>query len=177
MDDPNAETFIITVDCTDCKVWEVKHHTFPIDRGYCSQKFNHAGLKYELAVAVFHDNIVWVNGPFKATRHDITVFHEDGLKNRMPPGKKVIADLGYRTTRADEVDMIALPNASNTLALKKFKSIARSRHETVNGRIKTYSCMFEEFHHGQENHAACFFAICVIVQYCLEAGDACLSAV
>jgi hypothetical protein len=74
LDDPNAEKFIATVDCTDCKIWEVKHHTFPVDVGYFTKKHQHAGLKYEVALAVFHDSIVWVNGPFRGTAHDITVF-------------------------------------------------------------------------------------------------------
>lgn len=174
MDDPNAEIFIVTVDVTDCKIWEKQHHTFPIDRSYYTQKHCHAGLKYEIAVAIFHDSIVWVNGPFKGTRHDITIFRNNGLKNKMPPGKKLIADLGYRTKRADEVDVVAFPNAKDPLALKKFKSLARCRHETVNGRIKSYASMFNEFRHGEENHAACFFAICVTIQYHLDVGDGCL---
>lgn len=177
MDDPNAEIFIATVDCTDCKIWEVKHHTFPIDVGYFTKKHQHAGLKYEVALAVFHDSIVWVNGPFRGTAHDITVFRTGGLKNRVAPGKKLIADLGYRTKRVDEVDMLCVPNSRDSLALKKFKSLARSRQESVNGRIKQYACMFDEFRHGEENHASCFFAICVTIQYDLDVGGGCLFSV
>lgn len=177
LNDPGTEIFIITVDGTDCKIWEKKHQRYPIDIGFFSKKFQHAAVKYEIGVAIFHDSIVWVNGPFPGTRHDITILRNDGLKAKMPPGKKLIADLGYRTRRPDEVDMVAFPNSKDSNALKKFKSLARSRHETVNGRIKAYACMFDEFRHSVEKHKLCFYAICVIIQYHLDVGDGCLPSV
>ena len=171
LNDPNTETFIITVDGTDCRIWEKQHDVFPVDTKLCSQKFNHAALKYEIALAIFHNKIVWINGPFKAgEKHDITVFREEGLKAIMPEGKIGIFDRGYKTSRADEVDMIAFPNAADSNELAAFKSRARARHETLNGRLKMFECLNNTFRHTTEKHRMAFQAVCVLVQYQLDNG-------
>jgi len=42
-------------------------------------------------------NVIWVNGPFPAGDTDLVIFRKDGgLKQRIPPGKKVIADKIYK---------------------------------------------------------------------------------
>lgn len=143
--EPNSETFIITVDGTDCKIWELVHSTLRVDPGYKSDKFNKAGLKYEIAVAVFHNKIVWVNGPFPAGKSKIRIFCEDGLKQQMPPGKMLIADKGLRTSEADEVDVIAFPSSTDSDELMLFKSRARCRHEIVNGLIKDFKVLSQTF--------------------------------
>jgi hypothetical protein len=50
---PHSQIFIISVDGTDFKVWERKHATMTIDSGQYSHKFNHGGLKYEIAIDVY----------------------------------------------------------------------------------------------------------------------------
>jgi len=129
-DDPNSDIFIITVDGTNSKLWEKKHPTLPIDPSFFSEKHNHAGLKYEIGVSVHEPKIVWMSGPHKCSKHDMTVFRE-GLKGQMPPGKKAIADGGYQTSEPDEVPMMSFPNSLDHPDLKKFKSRARCRHESV----------------------------------------------
>jgi hypothetical protein len=34
---------------------------------------------YEIAVSIFSDQIVWVNGPFRAGMSDLKIFKEKGL--------------------------------------------------------------------------------------------------
>lgn len=54
LDDPYMEMFIVSVHGTDCKIWQPKHPTFPMDYFYCSEEFKHAGLKYDIAISLFH---------------------------------------------------------------------------------------------------------------------------
>jgi hypothetical protein len=174
--EPDSEVFIISVDTADFKTWEVQHQSFPVDRSYCSRKHKHAGLKYEIGVSVFHDQIVWATGPFKPTKSDITIWREgengEALKTKTPAGKFNITDLGYRTQKGKrEMAMIAHPITKDQLELKKFKSLARCRHEGVNGRMKKFKSMFDEFTHGKELHKLCFYAILVTIQYQFDVGN------
>ena len=168
----DVETFVITVDGTDCETWEGQHELFPVDKQLYSKKFNGAGLKYEVAVANFSNRIVWVNGPFRGGKHDMTIFREDGLKEKMleTGGKMVIADRGYRSSRPDEVNMMATPNESDPKGLGKFKSRGRCRMESLNSRLKQFKALTHVFRHGKQKHEWAFKAVAVIVQYQLENG-------
>lgn len=168
--DEDVEIFIITVDGTDCRTWEKQHDLFPIDRGMYSHKFKHAAWRYEIAVSVYEDQIVWVNGPKAAGRNnDLSIFRQ-GLKEKIAEGKMVIADRGYRSSKKDEVDMMATPDEQDDPDLKRFKSRARSRHESVNGRIQEYEIVRGTFRQDKTKHELAFKAVCVTVQYQIEHG-------
>lgn len=90
---PIEEIFIISVDSVHCKIQEVRAQ---LSVKWCSTKHNSAGLVYELALSVYDSILVWMNGPFQAATHDVTVFRNPGgLKSMMPPGKRGIGDRGY----------------------------------------------------------------------------------
>ena len=110
LDAENTATFILSVDGVDFQVWEKKHPQVNKDPAQCSKKFNKAALKYELGIAIFEPRLVWINGPFRGGKHDIAIFcSEGGLKEKVKPFKKVIADRGYQSNFADE-KMLSLPN-------------------------------------------------------------------
>jgi hypothetical protein len=56
---------LISVDGVDCACQE----PYPFNEGIFSIKLNGPGYKYEIGICT----IVWVNGPFKAGRHDVTI--------------------------------------------------------------------------------------------------------
>ncbi len=88
------DTFIITVDGTHCRIQEVR--TDPGAKWY-SHKFNAAGVTYELGIAIRSNRLVWINGPFPASQHDITTFRlAQGLKELIPDGKRAIGDSGHK---------------------------------------------------------------------------------
>ena len=151
--DLGGAKFIISVDCRDHKISEKKHPRYNVDQSFASKKHGkHAALKYELALSVWSDKIVWINGPFKATNHDITIFRKYGLKEKMidtAHGKFAIADLGYWSNIEEYPDetMLAYPNSKDPLSLKKFKSLCRCREEDVNGRMSKFMCLSREFTH------------------------------
>jgi hypothetical protein len=135
----------------------------------CSHKFNHAALKYEIAMCIFKPKCVWINGPFRGGENDMVIFRS-GLKAKIQPGKLVVADRGYRTSRPDERPIMSTPNELDSKELGNFKSRARARHETFNGRLKFFGCLGNTFRHGVEKHKFVFEAVCVIVQYQMDNG-------
>ena len=50
--DPETEIFYLTIDGTDYKVSEKKNPTLPQDPKMMPHKFNHAALKYEIAISI-----------------------------------------------------------------------------------------------------------------------------
>ena len=159
--------FLLTVDGVHCRVHEPKHPTQSKDKSYYSHKFEQSGLNYELGMSVFENKLVWMNGPFKASRHDITIYRKAGLQNMIPEGYRVVADRGY----VGEPTQICTPNSHDPAELRKFKSRARAGHETFNAHIKNFRCPEERFRHGVNNHKTVFEALCIICQYQLENGS------
>lgn len=169
IDHPGKEKFVMTVDGTDFKIHEKKHPTLPIDRKLCSHKFNHGALKYEIGFSVFKCKCVWINGPFKGGTHDMVIFRDKLLK-KIPEGKLVIADGGYSSQVPSERARLSLPNTVDSPALKNFKSRARSRHESFNGRIAKFGCLNDTFKQSIGFHKDAFTAVCVMVQYQMDNG-------
>jgi hypothetical protein len=54
--------------------------------------------------------------------------------------------------------------------LANFKSRARRRHETLNGRLKFFASLNKTFCHSLNNQVHTFEAVCVIVQYQMDNG-------
>ena len=73
-DDVNQnEFFILSMDGVHCCINEPR--TQPSSGRYL-KKFNKAGLTYELGVTIYHNKIVWTNGPFPACQNDMKVFRK-----------------------------------------------------------------------------------------------------
>jgi DDE superfamily endonuclease len=156
------------VDGTHCPIEEPRHPTLSKNPQFFSHKTHSSALNYEIGLSIFHSNIVWVNGPFPAGTPDLMVYRmENGLREKIPEGKRVVGDMGYQ----GEPGTVSIRNRCDDKGVKKFKSRARSRHETVNGRLKTFSCLKHVFHHNRHSHKKVFEAICVIVQYQMEIGS------
>jgi hypothetical protein len=169
--DPESQTFIISVDGTDFKVWERKHPTMTLDKGQYSHKFNHGGLKYEIAIDVYRARVVWISGPHRAGMHDKRVYVEGGLRDKIPQGKKVITDRVYGAqAEPEDYAKLSLPNPMDTPELANFKARVRARHETFNGRLKFFSSLNDTYHHSWANHVHVFEAVAVTVIYHMDNG-------
>lgn len=134
-----------------------------IDPKYYSHKTNKAGLAYEIALSLYEPKLVSIQGPFPAATSDLSIF-QNGLMRTIPAGKKVIADQGYN----GEPHVVSTRNYMDSQQLREFKSRARARHETFNGRLKTFRILKTFFRHKLDKHGPIFEAICVIVQYQLD---------
>ena len=112
----NDETiFIITVNGTHCPINEPTHPEFSDNTKFYSHKFKSAGLNYEVALSIYNNKCVWINGPFPAGDNDILVFRSK-LKAKMlearanSPTQTMyigIGDKGYR----GEKSLITIPNS------------------------------------------------------------------
>jgi hypothetical protein len=172
--DSDAEKFIITVDGTDCAIWEPKHDKLPKDKRFFSKKKNHAAVKYLVALAIFSPHVVFIDGPFPAGEwNDIAAFRHH-LKDKIQNGKKVIVDGGFPpNAKSDtELDMLVLPRQGySSKDFAKFKARARARQEQFNSRLKFYDCLGGLFRHGVAKHKAAFEAVCVTLQYAMDLGE------
>ena len=109
-------TLILTVDGTHCPVEEPKHPTLSRDTSFFSHKFNRAAVSYKLAISTYEQKLIWINGPFPAGTHDITIYR-NALMRMIPEGKKVIGDAGYR----GEPTTVSTYNPIDPQDVKNFK--------------------------------------------------------
>jgi len=178
--------FLMTVDGTHCRIEEPR--TQPSTEWY-SHKFNGPGLAYEIGLSIFYNQIMWVNGPFRAGTSDLQIYRQPGgLKERIPQGKnfillsfylfclrtsvsqgkRLIADKGYN----GEPETLSTPNDFDSVKLKTFKKRARAHQETLNGRLKRFKVLENCFRHGTEDnmifHKRVFYSCLIICQFEIE---------
>ena len=172
LDDPNAELVVLSVDGVDFRTWERKHHHYNIDTAAASHKFKHCAAKYEIVVSVWDSKVVHVAGPFPGGTHDLEMFRQSGLKEKLiSTNKMAVADRGYVTQVLNEKPYFCVPDLFDSKALSKFKTRARLCHETLNGRLTKYSSLAQLFRHGFEEHKHVLEAVLVTTQYAMEHGS------
>lgn len=165
-DDPELEedeaVLFATIDGTHCRIQEQRKE--PSAKWY-SHKFHGPGLTYELVIDLHHQQLLYINGPYEAGQNDIGAFRKPGgIMDRIPAGKKLIGDKGYR----GEPDKISTPSEHDALNAARYKKRARARHETFNKRIKVFGIISQTFRSAIEYHRMAFEAVCVLVQYDIE---------
>ena len=163
------ELYVASVDGVHFRIWEPRK--FPSTKWY-SHKYKKAGLTYEVAVAIHHNKIVWVNGPFPAGENDKAVFYkEGGLGSKLKEGQFCIGDEGYSTL----TDKVATRNSLDTPRTKDLKERAKARQETVNARLKAFGVLSGPFRTKGGNriqrHKTVMGACLVIIQYEMENGS------
>jgi DDE superfamily endonuclease len=170
----NSEIVIVSVDGVHCKIREPRRT--PSSKWY-SHKTHGPALGYEIAVAIHHNKVVHINGPFPAGVPDISIFRKDGgLKSKIPDGKVGTADRGYMGE-----PKLRPPNPQDTPLAKEFKKRAQARHETFNARLKSFKILSERFRHRHtphgkhavtchDNHQSAFEAVCVLLQFDMDNG-------
>jgi hypothetical protein len=156
----------MTVDGTDFKTQE----PYPFNRKWMSHKYNGAALKYEVAISLYSGDIVWIYGPHRGGKADITIIREVLLR-KLDQGEMVEADQGY----LGEPEFIRVRDDWLTKREKKEKGRARCRHETVNGRFKNWGILKQEFRHDDKKHEWVFRTIAAITQLGIDNGN-CLFA-
>jgi len=160
--------FLCSVDGVHFRIFEPR---FMPSTGWYSCKYNKAGLTYEIACSVYHDKIVWVNGPFPAGQNDLRVFRKpDGLLSKIPEGKMCIMDEGYVGEAC-----AGTKNEFDTAEVKELKCRAKARQESVNQKLKSFGILNQTFRTtGElrlERHQAALEACLVIIQYELDNGS------
>ena len=152
---------LVTVDGTDSRC-EMR-----FDPRFFGHKFNGSGLKYELAVCIATGDIVWINGAFRCGENDLNISRQ-AIIGALDEGEMIEADNGYN----GEDIYIKTPSALHTHSVeqRRMKSLARGRHETINGDLKEFGVLAERFRHDMGYHSACFRAVAIITQLSFKHG-------
>ena len=146
----------VSNDGTDCAIKEI----WPFDETIFSKKLNGPGYKYEIGICIATGVIVWVNGPFKAGRHDKTIFEEDGLLDALEDGEGAEVNNGYQG-----LNEFKGPETAQNRLHRKQKNKVRARHEISNGELKQFAVLDQVFRHDpKKKHQMCFEAVAVICQ-------------
>ena len=135
---------------------------------FLSHKFKGNGVKYEVAVCIKTGHIVWIQGPKRCGKNDIEVARE-AFVSFLNDDEMANADGGYR----GEDESLKTPNLYHYLSEEEMKmaGTARSRHETVNGRFKSFAVLTKSFRHELAKHSACFRAVAVVTQLNISNGN------
>jgi len=165
----SPELYVLSVDGVHFRINEPRKQP---SAKWCSHKHKSAGLGYEIGISIWHNQVVWIAGPFQPATHDKTKYQEEnGLQSRIPNGRLVVADRGYR---GEDIEgrqrSLSIRNSQDSEALKEFKRRVRARHENFNARLKSFDILDNRFRHGIDRHKSVFEAVCVVCQYDMENG-------
>jgi DDE superfamily endonuclease len=151
----------LSVDGTDCPIQEPQ----PFHPKYYSHKFAGPGLKYELGICIITGWACWFNGPFPCGNPDINIARV-GLVQQLEPNEMVLADGGYR----DGGVHFDTPTGHHNIS-QRMRSLCRARHETINGRMKSFRVLSTKFRHSLKKHRDCFHACLILTQVHIEKYD------
>lgn len=157
---------LVSVDGTDCRI--------PFQQAspesFYTYKHNGAGLRYEVALCILTGWIVWVMGPFPPGDWvDVECFRF-ALKQKLDRFEHVEADDGYIGEDPGKVKVPGSMVHDQDEKQLYVRGRVRRRQETVNLRIKFFTCMNTVFRHHISFHGTCFKACAVLVQLAIENG-------
>jgi hypothetical protein len=131
---------------------------------YSGKKQRHT-LKYELAVHIETGDIVWMNGPFPGSMHDLTIARS-GFVHQLLQNEQALGDKAY--IGCDH--FIAPCKPPRTPEQHRFNAILHRRRaliEQVNKRIKHYNVFRHDWRHDLSLHGIAFRVVVNIVAMCL----------
>jgi hypothetical protein len=153
----------LTVDGVCFATYESRKH--PTAKVY-SHKSNGPAMSYEISIAIHESRVLEINGPFDASKADITIFR-DQLKDAMPEGRREIGDSGYQ----GEPNKLSFHHTGHTKDMTNFINRVRARHENFNARIKNLKILSNCFRSNDKvKRKMAFEAVCILCQYDMENG-------
>lgn len=154
----------VTVDGTDFETVEYS----PFNKGRCSHKFNHAALRYEVAISVATCYIVHINGPFLAGDWPDLRVARRWLHSRLEPNEYYLADAGYQ--RGTSGIGPAIGRASMPRHRRAEYDTLMARHETINRRFKEFAILGSRYRNQELKHSDIFHCVAVLVQVDIVLG-------
>ncbi len=143
----------ISVDGTDFLIQE----PIPFDSMWFSHKLKHAALRYEVGISVSSGCIVWIFGPFSTGKWNDQPIFNKRMALELNENEKVLADHGYGGSKIIHDGLFDDPQNDQA---KKY----RAYHESVNGRLKAFSCLQHRWRYMLDRHHLCVFAVANLVQ-------------
>jgi hypothetical protein len=158
---------LMTIDGSDYRILQKG----AARKGNAFGSFKYAGksaLRYKLGVDILVGNLVWVSGPYPAGKYTNIAIFNSVLANCLEPGEHVEADHGY----AGHPDKIKCTNnVCNPAENRVMQGNARSRHETLNKRLKAWGILGNVYRHDIREHGTVFFVCAVITQLSVANGE------
>ena len=155
----------MSIDGTDFKVNQPEGG----HKLWYSHKFKYSAQRYEVGLCILTGDIVWISGPYAAGKWpDISIFRDD-LKQQLDENERVVADDGY-VGEAPQYVKCPAKHFGSSKKKKMFQRV-RSRHETVNNRLKVFNCLKNVWRHDVARHSECFRACAVLVQLSIQNGE------
>jgi len=149
----------ISVDGTDFEINE----PIPFSTKWFSKKHNGPGLRYEIALALYSNQVVWFSGPHPCGAFsDLKTFQSCGLKGLLVlSNEKAIADGTY-------MDGSVSGKGKGSREWRKAKSRMRARHESLNRRLKVFKMLSQKYIMAREKHHIVFQAALFLLQLSLH---------
>ena len=149
-----------SLDGTDLWVFEQTE----FDKNDMSHKFKHAGLRYEIGLALGASKIVHVAGGVPCGSWPDVRLARTCLLPQMLPGEMPAADRGYQDNRDRFYTPLRSPQTNRDRQLNRELKLIQARHEMVNRRFKDFRCLKEQFRHSRKQHKKVFAACANLVQ-------------
>jgi hypothetical protein len=132
---------------------------------FMSHKFKGNGLKYEVGVCIATGHIVWVHGPSRAGKSNITLARQ-AFVSFLNDDEMAVANSGYQ----GEFQLIKTPDKVHFRSGLEFydAAVARACYETVNLRFKNNQVLVKRLRHSLAFHSACFQAVAVVSQLIIK---------
>ena len=145
----------LSVDGKDFFIQE----TQPISKRDYSHKFHHAGLRYEIGVALGSSNIVDIAGGYPAGDWPDIKIARHCLVPRLTDGEQVATDNGYQDGDVQFLTPFRNPrNNAEELFNRQLKRVIMARHESVNKRFEHFrSLATRQFRHSRGQHIYVFY--------------------
>ena len=135
---------------------------------YFSVKDGFYALKWEIAITVQPPyECVWVNGPYRGAKSDITIFNRHRLTHVLEPGEMVMADKGYVGSSKCGTPFkgyLQNLNADQRRINKKNRRI-RQAIERFNKRLKDFDCLSGTWKYGANLCELVVMVACQILNF------------
>ena len=136
------------------------------DPKWFSEKFNGPGLRYEVGICIQTGHMVWVNGPFPCGSWSDGCILYECISSILEPWEFYIADKGYGGPYS--ITPSHNPQERKNDPFEKMMGKARARHETINRRLKEFSCLHNKWRHDLLLHFRTFWICANLVQFKIE---------
>ena len=117
-------------------------------------------MRYEIGICIRTGEIVWAHGGLPAGEWPDLKLARNAILDAVGPREMIIADGGYNDRQYFE-----------TLSNPQKEKAILARHETVNRRVKQFSCMSQTFRHSLYLHPRFFHAVINLTQLMIENGE------
>ena len=139
--DDSGENCLVSVDGVVFMIEEPYLYTKDISNIWYSQKFHWPGLRYKVGVGIKKGDIVWLQGPFSAGKHNNCTHFKNCLANYLDPYECIEPDNRYKAVDADKVkSKSGFSSGYLSGGIFEAKKRIRARHETVKKESNSLLC-------------------------------------